>query len=268
MTDAGADEHPTLSGAEPRLAPLGTRVSRQGEQSDADDSGVPAGPPAARLLGLGLVLAVLLAAVIAWVLAAHLRPTAWDATLHAAGLDHRTAGLTAITIAVSSSSEYLAYVVAAVGTMLALRPRAWWFGVLAGVLVLAAGQGIRVALAAVIGRSRPPEADWEMHAAGFSMPSGHTATATFAAGLLCLGLARSLRNAWRPVVVVLLVVWALVDGVGRVYLGVHWPTDVVGGWLLGALLTVLAAALFARVRPTAPPRPGGPASDDGDTTCR
>ena len=155
------------------------------------------GPPVARLVGLGIALAVVLAAVIAWVLAAHLRPTAWDTSLHAAGLDHRTAGLTAVAVAVSASSEYLAYVVAAVGTLLALRPRPWWFGALAGVLLLAAGQGIRVALAAVIGRSRPPEADWGMHAAGFSMPSGHTATATFAAGLLCLGLARALRGAWR-----------------------------------------------------------------------
>jgi undecaprenyl-diphosphatase len=206
------------------------------------------GPPVARLIGLAVSLAVVLAAVIVWVLADHLRPTAWDASLHEAGLDHRAAGLTTVAVAVSASSEYLAYVVAALGAALALRPRPWWFGALAGVLVLAAGQGIRVALAALVGRSRPPEADWEMHAAGFSMPSGHTATATLAAGLLCLGLARGLRNAWRPGIVAALVLWAVLDGVGRVYLGVHWPTDVVAGWLLGALLTVLAAGLFARLR--------------------
>jgi len=213
----------------------------------------PSGAPVARLVGLGVFFAVALAAVIVWVLAAHLQPTAWDSSLHAAGLDHRTAGLTAVAVAVSASSEYLAYVVAAVGTALALRPRPWWFGAVAGLLVLAAGQGIRVALAALIGRSRPPEADWEMHAAGFSMPSGHTATATFAAGLLCLGLARGLPSSWRYAVMVVLALWALLDGVGRVYIGVHWPTDVVGGWLLGALLTVLAAALFARVRPAGSP---------------
>jgi hypothetical protein len=68
--------------------------------------------------------------VIVWVLAAHLRPTAWDSSLHTAGLDHRTAGLTAVAVAVSASSEYLAYVVAAVGTAWrCARGRggsAWW----------------------------------------------------------------------------------------------------------------------------------------------
>ena len=104
-----------------------------------------------------------------------------------------------------------------------------------------------------------------MHAAGFALPSGHTATATFAAGLLCLGLARSPRSAWRFVAFAVLALWVVLDGVGRVYLGVHWPTDVVGGWLLGMLLTVLAAGLFPRLRtprsergrrPT--PAPSGP----------
>jgi undecaprenyl-diphosphatase len=204
---------------------------------------------------LGVSLAVALAAVIAWVLAAHLGPTAWDTSLHTGGLDHRTSALTAVGIAVSATSEYLAYVAAAVGTLLALRTRRWWVGALAGVLLLALGQGIRVALAALIGRDRPPESDWEMHAAGFSMPSGHTATATFAAGLLCLGLARGVRSAWRFAAMAALALWALVDGVGRVYIGVHWATDVVAGWLLGALLTVLAAGLFARIR-TAGSLPG------------
>jgi membrane-associated phospholipid phosphatase len=215
---------------------------------DADGTVPRADASAARLLVSGVAVAVVLAVVIVWVLADHLRPTAWDMTLHRAGMDHRTARLTAVAVAFSATSEYLAYAAAAVGTLLALRPRPWWFGAVAGVLVLAFAQGVRVALAAAIGRSRPPEADWEMHAAGFALPSGHTATATLAAGLLCLGLARWLHSVWRFVAMAVLAVWAVADGVGRVYLGLHWPTDVVAGWLLGGLLTVLAAGLFARLR--------------------
>jgi membrane-associated phospholipid phosphatase len=227
---------------------------------EADGTVPRADASAARLLVFGIAVAVILAMVIAWVLADHLRPTAWDMALHRAGMEHRTAGLTAVAVAVSTSSEYLAYVVAAVGTLLALRPRPWWWGAIAGVLLLALGQGIRVALAAAIGRSRPPEADWEMHAAGFALPSGHTATATFAAGLLCLGLARSPRSAWRFVAIAVLALWVVLDGVGRVYLGVHWPTDVVGGWLLGMLLTVLAAGLFLRLHTPRSERGGRPTS--------
>jgi membrane-associated phospholipid phosphatase len=131
---------------------------------------------------------------------------------------------------------------------LALRPRPWVFGVVAGIGVLACAQGIRVALSFAVARTRPPEVDWAFHAAGYSMPSGHTTTATVAAGLLCLGMAHGLRGAWRFVALAVLVLWVVVDGVGRVYLGLHWPTDVVAGWLLGGLLTVLAAGLFTRLR--------------------
>ena len=215
---------------------------------DAGATVAPADPSTAHLVGLGISFAVLLAAVMAWALIAD--PPAWDLTLHRAGMDQRTPGLTTVAIALSVSSEYIAYVVAAVGTALALRPRPWWFGAVAGILLLAFAQGVRVALAAAAARSRPPEADWAFHAAGYSLPSGHTATATVAAGLLCLGLARWLRSAWLYVAMVVLAVWAVAEGVGRVYLGVHWPTDVVAGWLLGGLLTVLAAGLFARLRTT------------------
>jgi membrane-associated phospholipid phosphatase len=200
-----------------------------------------------RLVALGVALAVLLTAVVIAVLAAHLRPTAVDLALHDAGLHHRTAALTAVAVAVSVTSEYLAYAVAAVGTMLALLPRPWWLGLLGGLVFMAVEQGVRVALAAAVGRSRPPKSDWEMHAAGFAMPSGHTATATFGAGLLCLGLARAVGHAWRYAVTAVLILWVLVEGAGRIYLGVHWPTDVLAGWLFGAVFTVLAAVLFARL---------------------
>jgi membrane-associated phospholipid phosphatase len=233
---------------------------------DARDavSAAPSGPSAALLWALGISLTVLLAAVIAWVLATGPNPPAWDQTLHRDGLQLRTTGRTDFAIAVSVTSEYVAYVVAALGTALALRPRAWWFGAVAGMLTLAFEQGVRVALAFVAARGRPPETDWAFHAAGYSLPSGHTATATFAAGLLCLGLFRWSRSGWRFVVLAVLVVWVFVDGVSRVYLGLHWATDVVAGWLLGALFIVLAAALFARVRASRSLRLGLPDADRSD----
>ncbi|MEU9205884.1 phosphatase PAP2 family protein [Streptomyces sp. NPDC048332] len=104
-------------------------------------------------------------------------------------------------------------------------------------------QGIKAA----VGRERPlwPDPVDSAHYAAF--PSGHAMTAVVSCGLLMWLLQRSGCRPWiRRAALAAAGVSVLGVGLTRLYLGVHWPSDVVGGWLLGAALVALAAASYDR----------------------
>ena len=108
---------------------------------------------------------------------------------------------------------------------------------------LAAGQAVRYGLMTLVARPRPPRADWGTHASAWAFPSGHATTAALTAGLLVLAISlRAPRG--RTLLAVVTACWGALVGLTRVYLGVHWFTDVVGGWLLsiGWLGLCLSAA--------------------------
>ncbi|WP_217238329.1 phosphatase PAP2 family protein [Streptomyces sp. AC555_RSS877] len=138
---------------------------------------------------------------------------------------------------------------AVVVVWLVWRRSAWWT---AGWLALtcALGSLIQQSLKAAVGRPRPvwPDPVDSAHYAAF--PSGHAMTAMLVCGLLLWLLHRHGvdRLLWRTAVTVAVI---SVVGVGltRIWLGVHWPSDVVGGWLLGATLVALAVAVHHRQRP-------------------
>jgi len=84
------------------------------------------------------------------------------------------------------------------------------------------------------------------HASGTSFPSGHVFSAVLLYGMLAvlvemLPLPRSLRRCAQAVC--LLVV--LLMGPARVYVGAHWPSDVLGGYLWGSLLLLLVLGVRA-----------------------
>ena len=111
------------------------------------------------------------------------------------------------------------------------------------------GQGLRQLLMHGFGRPRPPLADRAVQASGFSFPSGHAFTAAAGAGLLALAVAL-VRPAAARVAAGCAVVFAAAVGASRVYLGVHWPLDVLGGWLLAAGWLALGTLLVCQGRET------------------
>lgn len=89
---------------------------------------------------------------------------------------------------------------------------------------------------AFYGRPRPDLVPHEAYVYSASFPSGHSTMST-AAFLTLAMLVASLESRRRSKALALVLAGLVVVGVGfsRVYLGVHWPSDVLAGWCLGAL---------------------------------
>jgi undecaprenyl-diphosphatase len=112
-----------------------------------------------------------------------------------------------------------------------------------------------------VDRSRPVLPDPVAHANGMSFPSGHAQSATVAAAVLLLVFLPALRGAWRPAAVVIALVYVAAIGFARVALGVHYVSDVLAGYALGAAWVAAMTASFSawrreRGRPGVDPRRG------------
>lgn len=115
----------------------------------------------------------------------------------------------------------------------------------AALLVLSTVGGILLTtlLKTTFQRQRPTFVDSGYEASFFSFPSGHATVSISFYGALALLLALRLGNPWRAVALIAGAVWALLVGFSRLYLGVHYPTDVLAGYL--SSLTWLAFVLLA-----------------------
>lgn len=82
-----------------------------------------------------------------------------------------------------------------------------------------------------------------MHFKTFSFPSGHAFGSIVFYGLLAYLSVKYLPAPWSWVVAASLTTLILLIGLSRVYLGAHYPTDVLGGWLLGGLALALIIVL-------------------------
>ncbi|MFE7665472.1 phosphatase PAP2 family protein [Streptomyces celluloflavus] len=197
------------------------------------------------LVALAVVCAALFAAVSVVVAVRGGAPLPVEQAAHDWSTAHRGQPWRSVArVLTATGTGPVPYLMAVLAGLLAGRGALGRFhAVICAVGALAVGQAIRYGLMELIARSRPPAADWAGPASGYSFPSGHSTTAVLAAGILVWGVRRYARRGTARLWCALLALWAVAIGATRVYLGVHWPGDVLAGWLLAT--AVLALALLA-----------------------
>ncbi|MFD4375987.1 phosphatase PAP2 family protein [Streptomyces sp. NPDC058486] len=170
-----------------------------------------------------------------------------DEALHRSALAHP--GFTRLNRVLSDwvwdplTLRVLAFAVALVLARYGRRRLALW---VAGTVL--AALGVQQAAKALVGRERPVWRDPVDSASFAAFPSGHAMTAAVVCGLLLWVLAVVGREPWRGwgTVAGLAVVSVLGVGWTRIYLGVHWPSDVLAGWLMGWCCVAVAIVTYRR----------------------
>ncbi|MFI2610341.1 phosphatase PAP2 family protein [Kitasatospora sp. NPDC018619] len=166
----------------------------------------------------------------------------WIGDLHAAGREHRI-----WTAAVQTLSDIGGPVT--MRTLLGIAAGWLWLigaRVLAGWVAAQAlvGWGAQWALKLAFGRHRPSFPDPLSHAVGAPFPSGHAMASAITCAVLVGLLWYRVRRRGRTAACTVAAAAVLTVGWTRVALGVHWPSDVLAGWLAaGAVLGTVTAVI-------------------------
>ena len=212
----------------------------------ADGGGRPAAGPGAhrRRLAPAAVIAASLLCFFALALLARPRTTGGlDARVNAFVEAHRSAALTAFFSGYTGLGQWLVLTVAAVAVIAALAWRARRREAVFLLLVMTMSTLLNPALKHLFERVRPPVESAVVSVNGYAFPSGHAmSSATFALALAVIAW----PTRWRWPAAGLAATFALLMGLSRVYLGVHWLTDVLAGWVLAvAVVTATHLAVEA-----------------------
>jgi membrane-associated phospholipid phosphatase len=230
----------------------------------------PPPDPGAPRTGLGAGLAVVLvlaAAAGLWAALTGVGPARLDAAVLSGSVDARSGVLTAIAVLLTDIGSTVAMALLAV----AAGTACWHRGRRAdAVLVVGAMAGAAVVfrgLKLLLDRPRPPSADRLVDAAHESLPSGHATMSVVVIGSLVVLTGAGRGGMARVAAPVVAALWVGAVGATRVYLGVHWFSDVLAGWLVGAAWLSVCVAAWSRWCSREPARTAL-SNDRSARTCR
>ena len=184
------------------------------------------------LPALGALTALIMATRQDWLKRLDLR------AVELAGSRRTPGAVTAARTASAAAEPVVAAALLAAATVTALgrrRDSAGWQAWLVPAGAVLTGAAARHRLAQLVARPRPPAALWLAKPTGSSLPSRHTCLAALTAGACAQALGAD-RTASQGAALLA----SAGVGAGRVCLGVHWPSDVVAGWLFAAAWLDLA----------------------------
>lgn len=163
-------------------------------------------------------------------------------------IDHRRREFTALAIVITDAGSPVAM------TLLALLASGmiWWRQsspktALVVMATLAAATATSTLTKAAVGAQRPSRAVQLIAEVDPSFPSGHVTGTVTLFGMVAVVVGRNRGTATRWVLACAVIAAALAIAVTRLYLGVHWLTDVCGGMLLGSVAVTLGACCLTTV---------------------
>jgi undecaprenyl-diphosphatase len=127
-----------------------------------------------------------------------------------------------------------------------IRHRSWKF-ILQTVAVLLLASLSNIVLKRAINRARP-SLEHLVSVNTLSYPSGHSMSAmAFYGFLIFLCIRTGMQRSLRILLIAVLALLILSIGISRIYLGVHYPSDVVGGWIGGLIWVAFCTVLFSLI---------------------
>ena len=174
--------------------------------------------------------------------------TALDHAVLAWMVNHRHPGLTSLAIAVTNVGSPVGVALIAIGAATV----SWWRvgSARPAILILttlAVAGAVSTVTKLIVGAHRPAPAAQLVVETDPSFPSGHVTGTLALLGALAVVIGHHCGRAVSAAVIALAVAGTVAVGFTRLYLGVHWVTDIVGGLLLGTAAVVSANMVYWRM---------------------
>jgi undecaprenyl-diphosphatase len=176
------------------------------------------------LVGLAVLTGLLGIGVRAWA-------PGFDLQTMQAIAGNRNATLTSIAAVVSNAGSFALLAPLSIAFLLLRRWKRPSDDI--ALLVIAAGSAVLPIVTKLIVARPRPSLEHLSHLTSLSFPSEHTTQAAAVYLTIAIMLSKGLNRGWREAVIVVAILIAIAVAWSRVYLGVHWPTDVIAGLLLG-----------------------------------